>query len=123
MLPMAGIHIIYDMSRENLFIFYALSNPWVTTSLIMIESSLLQTTMTVCILVSFRIGLLVQMVLTALQPVVFGISVVLIHARIGLGWAEEAGGRFGAGKSGCLLDVGSVLQNVFRTPRCVSATV
>lgn len=46
--------------------------------------------MTICILISFQIGLLVQSVLTALQPVVFGISVLLIHARIGLGWARDS---------------------------------
>ncbi|KAJ7438977.1 hypothetical protein FB451DRAFT_1447500 [Mycena latifolia] len=57
---------------------------------IMIESSLLQTTMTVCILVSFQVGLFLLATFTALQPVVFGISVVLIHARVGLGWAEES---------------------------------
>ncbi|KAJ7694534.1 hypothetical protein B0H17DRAFT_1199064 [Mycena rosella] len=128
----SGIHIIYDFSRETLFDFYSLSNPWVTSSLvssllisgyssgmimykilmmarsfrrisgsangkyhlrkvlvIIIESSLLQTAMTVGILVSFQIGLLVQSVLTALSPVVFGISVVLIHARVGLGWAKD----------------------------------
>ncbi|KAJ7474167.1 hypothetical protein FB451DRAFT_1466726 [Mycena latifolia] len=129
----AGIRVIYDMSRENIVNFYALSNPWVTMSIvstlvisayssgmiiykiwgmsrtirtltgsssagkrlmrllaIIIESSLLQTTMTVCTLISFQIGLLVQSVFTALQPVVFGISVVLIHARVGLGWAKES---------------------------------
>ncbi|KAJ7146867.1 hypothetical protein C8R44DRAFT_864586 [Mycena epipterygia] len=129
----SGIHTIYDFSRETLFTFYALSNPWVTTSLVsslvisaysngmiiykiwgmarsvqritgkpnsgqrlmavlavILESSVLQTTMSVCILVSFQIGLLVQSVFTALQPVVFGLSVLLIHARVGLGWAQES---------------------------------
>ncbi|KAJ6535737.1 hypothetical protein B0H19DRAFT_1383171 [Mycena capillaripes] len=129
----SGIHIIYDLSRETIFNFYVLSNPWVTSSLvsslvisgystgmiifkitkmsrsiraitgstsagkrlrnvlaIMVESAVLQTTMTIGILVSFQIGLLVQSVLTALQPVVFGISVLLIHLRVGLGWTTDS---------------------------------
>jgi hypothetical protein len=45
--------------------------------------------MTISILVSFQIGLLVQSLLTAIQPVVFGISVLLIHIRVGLGWATD----------------------------------
>ncbi|KAF7349842.1 hypothetical protein MVEN_01284700 [Mycena venus] len=128
-----GIRIIYDLSRETIFNFYVLSNPWVTGSLvsslvisiystgmiifrivkmsrsirsvtgstragkslrtvlaIIVESAVLQTTMTIGILVSFQIGLLAQAVLTALQPVVFGISVLLIHLRVGLGWTAES---------------------------------
>jgi hypothetical protein len=46
--------------------------------------------MTVGILVSFQIGLLVQAILTAIQPVVFGISVLLIHLRVGLGWTADS---------------------------------
>ncbi|KAJ7616644.1 hypothetical protein FB45DRAFT_1105948 [Roridomyces roridus] len=57
---------------------------------VMVESAVLQTTWTICILVSFQIGLLIQDVFTALQPVVFGISLLLIHARVGLGWAKES---------------------------------
>ncbi|KAJ6557015.1 hypothetical protein DFH09DRAFT_1164196 [Mycena vulgaris] len=145
----SGTHIIYDFSRENLFNFYALSNPWVIASLvsslvisgyssgmviykivsmsrsmrtitgshssgkrlmrvlaIMIESSVIQTTMTICILISFQIGLLAQAVLTALQPVIFGISVVLIHARVGLGWAQEA--YIASSPSGITLNVSTV---------------
>ncbi|KAJ7657190.1 hypothetical protein DFH06DRAFT_1409332 [Mycena polygramma] len=126
----SGIHVIVDLSRESIFNFYRLSNPWVSTSLvsslvisvystgmiifklwrtshsvriitgststgkslrrvlnIMVESAVLQTSMTIGILVSFQAGSLVQAVLTALQPVVFGISVLLIHVRVGLGWA------------------------------------
>lgn len=33
-LTVSGTHIIYDFSRETRFNFYALSNPWVTTSLV-----------------------------------------------------------------------------------------
>ncbi|KAJ7792972.1 hypothetical protein B0H14DRAFT_2928484 [Mycena olivaceomarginata] len=57
---------------------------------IIVESAVLQTTMTVGILVSFQIGLLVQAILTAIQPVVFGISVLLIHLRVGLGWTADS---------------------------------
>ncbi|KAJ7354200.1 hypothetical protein DFH08DRAFT_984564 [Mycena albidolilacea] len=57
---------------------------------IIVESAVLQTTMTVGILVSFQIGLLVQALLTAIQPVVFGISVLLIHLRVGLGWTADS---------------------------------
>ncbi|KAJ6536417.1 hypothetical protein DFH09DRAFT_1283817 [Mycena vulgaris] len=140
----SGIRIIYDFSRENLSNFYALSGPWLMTTLvsslvdgdlqnrehgplnaqhhwesqlwetpygaswihtssrkaelesqrvlaIMIESSVIQLTMIVCILITSQFDLLAQLVLrlTALQPVIFGISVVLIYARVGLGWAQE----------------------------------
>ncbi|KAJ6480575.1 hypothetical protein C8R47DRAFT_1285040 [Mycena vitilis] len=126
----SAIHVIVDLSRETIFDFYRLSNPWVSTSLvsslvisaystgmiifklwrtshsvriltgstsagrslrrvlsIMVESAVLQTSMTIGILVTFQAGSLVQSVLTALQPVVFGISVLSIHVRVGLGWA------------------------------------
>jgi hypothetical protein len=46
--------------------------------------------MTVGVLVSFRTDLLVQAVLIALQPVIFGISVLLIHLRAGLGWTNDS---------------------------------
>ncbi|KAJ7090480.1 hypothetical protein C8R44DRAFT_861285 [Mycena epipterygia] len=111
----SGIHVIYDLSRETIFNFFVLSNPWETSYLIsslvisvystgmiifkitkvsrsirsitgstsarrrlrkvlviMVESAVLQTTMTVGILVFFQIGLLVQAVLIALQPVISG---------------------------------------------------
>ncbi|KAJ7164475.1 hypothetical protein C8R46DRAFT_1278846 [Mycena filopes] len=58
---------------------------------IMVESAVLQTSMNICVLVSFQIGTLVQSVFTALQPVVFGISVLMIYARVGLGWATGPG--------------------------------
>ncbi|KAJ6529627.1 hypothetical protein B0H19DRAFT_1274024 [Mycena capillaripes] len=57
---------------------------------IMVESAVLQTTMTICILVSFQTGLLAEGLLNALQPVVSGISVLLIHVRVGLGWTADA---------------------------------
>lgn len=46
--------------------------------------------MTVGILVSFQIGFLVQAVFIALAPVVTGISVLLIHLRVGLGWTDDS---------------------------------
>ncbi|KAJ6484065.1 hypothetical protein C8R45DRAFT_1099226 [Mycena sanguinolenta] len=60
---------------------------------IIVESAVLQTIMTTAILVSFQIGLLAQAILEALQPVVFGISVLLIHLRVGLGWTTEGTNR------------------------------
>ncbi|KAJ6595252.1 hypothetical protein DFH09DRAFT_160273 [Mycena vulgaris] len=73
---------------------------------IMIESSVIQTAMTICILISFQIGLSAQMVLTALQPVIFGISVVLVHARVGLGWAQKS--RIASSPAGITLNVSTV---------------
>ncbi|KAJ7722369.1 hypothetical protein B0H16DRAFT_918591 [Mycena metata] len=58
---------------------------------IMVESAMLQTTMNILVLVSFEIGSIVQSVFMALQPVVFGISVLLIHVRVGMGWATGPG--------------------------------
>ncbi|KAJ7211968.1 hypothetical protein C8J57DRAFT_1256515 [Mycena rebaudengoi] len=115
----SGIHILSDLSRETIFNFFVLSNAWGTSYLvsslvisvystgstsagrrlrtltqkvlvIMVESAVLQTTMTVGILVAFQIGLLVQAVLIALTPVIFGISVLLIHLRVGLGWTNDS---------------------------------
>ncbi|KAJ6524043.1 hypothetical protein B0H19DRAFT_1276731 [Mycena capillaripes] len=129
----SGIHVIYDLSRETIFNFFFLSNPWETSYLvsslvisvystgmiifkitkvslsirsitgstssgrrlrkmlvIMVESAVLQTTMTIGVLVSFQVGLLVQALLIALQPVIFGISVLLIHLRVGLGWTNDS---------------------------------
>ncbi|KAF8140680.1 hypothetical protein K438DRAFT_1785513 [Mycena galopus ATCC 62051] len=101
----SGIHVIYDLSRETIFNFFVLSNAWISvystgsTSagkrlkkvlVIMVESAVLQTTMTIGILVSFQIGLLLQAVLIPLQPVISGISVLLIHLRVGLGWTNDS---------------------------------
>ncbi|KAJ6562215.1 hypothetical protein B0H19DRAFT_94394 [Mycena capillaripes] len=47
---------------------------------IFVESAVLQTRMTICILVSFQCGLAWQATLTALEPVVFGTFVCLIRA-------------------------------------------
>ncbi|KAJ7330919.1 hypothetical protein DFH08DRAFT_966671 [Mycena albidolilacea] len=52
------------------------------------NSAVLQTALT--ILVLFQVGLLQQAILEALTPVVFGISVLPIHLRIGLGWTMES---------------------------------
>ncbi|KAJ7642923.1 hypothetical protein B0H17DRAFT_1148641 [Mycena rosella] len=175
----SGIHVVYDLSRETLFNFYALSNPWVTTNLV--SSLLCGTSFSAHIsgrrlkrvrndhpqnlkyfaitpathrgfrpggastesigdhdrelsvadvrsqfrndrlasltppslknddrlrLISFQIGLLAQSVLQALSPVVFGISVVLIHARVGLGWAKES--YTGTTPTGITLNISTV---------------
>ncbi|KAK7036358.1 hypothetical protein R3P38DRAFT_621048 [Favolaschia claudopus] len=58
---------------------------------IFVESALLQTAVTIGMLVSFQYKLLAgEFISTGIAPALFGISTVLIHARIGLGWTEEA---------------------------------
>ncbi|KAF8202671.1 hypothetical protein K438DRAFT_1820593 [Mycena galopus ATCC 62051] len=119
----SGIHAIVNLSREALN-FYATSNSWVTTALgsslvmsrsirsltgnaragkrlnrvlaVIVESAVLQTIMTVATLVLFQIGLLQQGIFEALTPVVFGISVLLIHLRAGLGWTTEGTSALGS---------------------------
>ncbi|KAJ6489986.1 hypothetical protein C8R45DRAFT_929275 [Mycena sanguinolenta] len=90
----SGIHVIYDLSRETIFNFFDLSNPWETSYLVSsLEALALEDvcgTMTVGVLVTFQTGLLVQAALIALQPVVFGISVLLIHLRVSLGWTDDS---------------------------------
>ncbi|KAJ7346147.1 hypothetical protein DFH08DRAFT_961607 [Mycena albidolilacea] len=57
---------------------------------IIVESAVLQTALTVGALVLFQVGLVQQAILEALSPVVYGISVFLIHLRVGLGWTMES---------------------------------
>ncbi|KAJ7853668.1 hypothetical protein B0H14DRAFT_3653635 [Mycena olivaceomarginata] len=56
----------------------------------MIESAAIQTWITALLLVFFESGLNAATVLTGIGPAMFGISTVLIHARVGLGWAKRA---------------------------------
>ncbi|KAF7326772.1 hypothetical protein MVEN_02596400 [Mycena venus] len=56
---------------------------------IIIESAALQTTMTISNLIAFHYNPALSSALTALQPLVFGISICLIHMRVGLGWTTE----------------------------------
>ncbi|KAJ7494947.1 hypothetical protein FB451DRAFT_1212929 [Mycena latifolia] len=56
---------------------------------IIAESAVLQTTMTISNLIAFHYNPILSSALTALQPLVFGISVCLIHLRVGLGWTTE----------------------------------
>ncbi|KAF7328347.1 hypothetical protein MVEN_02550200 [Mycena venus] len=56
---------------------------------IIVESAVLQTTMTISNLIAFHYNPPLSSALTALQPLVFGISVCLIHVRVGLGWTTE----------------------------------
>ncbi|KAJ7848472.1 hypothetical protein B0H14DRAFT_2767800 [Mycena olivaceomarginata] len=46
-------------------------------------------TMTILNLIAFHYNPALSSALTALQPLVFGISVCLIHVRVGLGWTTE----------------------------------
>jgi hypothetical protein len=45
---------------------------------------------TVALLVTFQIGFVGQVIWAGIAPAMLGISTMLIHARIGLGWAHEA---------------------------------
>ncbi|KAJ7030411.1 hypothetical protein C8F04DRAFT_1113532 [Mycena alexandri] len=56
---------------------------------IFVESAVLQTTMTISNLIAFHYNPPLSAALTALQPLVFGISICLIHVRVGLGWTTE----------------------------------
>ncbi|KAJ7328932.1 hypothetical protein DFH08DRAFT_1023515 [Mycena albidolilacea] len=56
----------------------------------MIESAAIQTWITALLLVFFESGLNAATVFTGIGPAMFGILTVLIHARVGLGWAKQA---------------------------------
>ncbi|KAF7326882.1 hypothetical protein MVEN_02582100 [Mycena venus] len=57
---------------------------------IVTESYAIQTTIELCMLISFILGSFVgALIFNHLAPPVFGIANLLIHARIGLGWARE----------------------------------
>ncbi|KAF7290693.1 hypothetical protein MIND_01309600 [Mycena indigotica] len=59
-----------------------------TTALVsMAESAALQTAATITLLVTYQIGIVVQVIFNGIVPVIAGISTVLIYARVGLGWA------------------------------------
>ncbi|KAJ6527055.1 hypothetical protein B0H19DRAFT_1385491 [Mycena capillaripes] len=59
---------------------------------IIAESFFLQTTIEICILIAFVVGSGIGLtIFIPLASVMFGISTILIHARIGLGWAREPG--------------------------------
>ncbi|KAJ7242398.1 hypothetical protein B0H12DRAFT_1236789 [Mycena haematopus] len=58
---------------------------------IFVESAALQTTATICILATFQVENVGQIVLVGTAPAIFGVSTVLIHARIGLGWGHDSG--------------------------------
>ncbi|KAJ7089492.1 hypothetical protein C8R43DRAFT_1244734 [Mycena crocata] len=56
---------------------------------IIVESAALQTSTAIGILVTFHVGFVGQVVWTGCAAAILGISTLLIHARIGLGWAHE----------------------------------
>ncbi|KAJ7108367.1 hypothetical protein C8R43DRAFT_1114109 [Mycena crocata] len=56
---------------------------------VIVESAALQTLWAIAILVTFQFGLVGQIVFTGSGPAILGISTLLIHARIGLGWAHN----------------------------------
>ncbi|KAJ7461786.1 hypothetical protein B0H11DRAFT_115194 [Mycena galericulata] len=63
---------------------------------IVVESAALQTAASLALLVTFQLGSYSQALWQQISPAIFGISTVLIHARVGLGWAyagqHDAGG-------------------------------
>ncbi|KAF7328721.1 hypothetical protein MVEN_02500700 [Mycena venus] len=65
---------------------------------IMIESAGIQTWVTVLLLICFDSGLSAATILTGIGPAIFGISTVLIHARVGLGWAKQAHESISSGR-------------------------
>ncbi|KAJ7688970.1 hypothetical protein B0H17DRAFT_645943 [Mycena rosella] len=56
---------------------------------ILVESAAIQTATTIGALVTFQVGFIGVIAWSGISPAVLGISTVLIHARIGLGWAHE----------------------------------
>ncbi|KAJ7207844.1 hypothetical protein GGX14DRAFT_454555 [Mycena pura] len=62
--------------------------PLMSVVAIIAESAALQTAMTIGALVTHKVGFVGQVVFSGNGPVVLGISTILIHARIGLGWAH-----------------------------------
>ncbi|KAJ7021556.1 hypothetical protein C8F04DRAFT_1273519 [Mycena alexandri] len=55
------------------------------------KTAVLQTATTIGMLVSFQYKWLAgEFISTGIAPALFGVSTVLIHARIGLGWAHES---------------------------------
>ncbi|KAJ7471979.1 hypothetical protein FB451DRAFT_1399278 [Mycena latifolia] len=87
-----GSSIIYRFANSGgFFIQYSLSNPWLTTDLVL--SILI---VTIGVLVTFQVGFIGEIVLSGVASAIFGISTVLIHARIGLGWAHDADRQIGS---------------------------
>ncbi|KAF7363259.1 hypothetical protein MVEN_00679100 [Mycena venus] len=95
-----SVLLIYDMGRETVFNFYDVSGMIIfemerssrairpiTRSgkglrkllAIIVESAVLQTMMTISNLIAFHYNPALSLTLTALEPLVFGISVCLIH--------------------------------------------
>jgi len=63
--------------------------PLMSVLAIIVESAALQMAITIAALVTYHVGFVGQVVFSGISPVVIGISTILIHARIGLGWAHE----------------------------------
>ncbi|KAJ7091042.1 hypothetical protein C8R44DRAFT_817657 [Mycena epipterygia] len=56
---------------------------------ILVESAALQTAMNIALLLSFFLAIALSVIFKGTQAVVLGLSTVLIHARIGLGWTQD----------------------------------
>jgi len=57
---------------------------------ILVESAALQTATTICVLATFQFESSGQVIVSRIASAILGISTVLIHARIGLGWGHDA---------------------------------
>ncbi|KAJ7688977.1 hypothetical protein B0H17DRAFT_1135271 [Mycena rosella] len=56
---------------------------------ILVESAAIQMATAIGALITFQVGFVGVIAWSGISPAVLGISTVLIHARIGLGWAHE----------------------------------
>ncbi|KAJ7742727.1 hypothetical protein DFH07DRAFT_39664 [Mycena maculata] len=78
-----GARPVHDIGGTQLMFFLE----------VLVESVALQTATSITTLVAFQAEFIGQVVTQRIAPVIFGISTVLIHARIGLGWAYEPSGQ------------------------------
>ncbi|KAJ6558314.1 hypothetical protein B0H19DRAFT_1261837 [Mycena capillaripes] len=83
---------------------------------IIIESAGIQTSVTITLLIVFESGFEAADVLTGIGPAVFGISTVLIHARVGLGWATQQRDSMSS-RQGQTITAGTVRLEPFHVDR------
>ncbi|KAJ7602587.1 hypothetical protein B0H17DRAFT_1154949 [Mycena rosella] len=99
-----SVLMIYNVWRETVFNFYDVSSTSVNVNLVSsliiniystelllgaVAQEKVYEMMTISNLIAFHYNPALSSALTALQPLVFGISVCLIHVRVGLGWTTE----------------------------------
>ncbi|KAJ6552037.1 hypothetical protein DFH09DRAFT_600908 [Mycena vulgaris] len=84
--------------------------PLTSVLAILVESAALQTITSIGILVTFHVGFIGQVVCSGNAAAIFGISTVLIHARIGLGWAHQPDRQNGSNPTRINFAVNEVLE-------------